>query len=182
MRIVTHGDQGGEALLRELRDVSRRPAMTAGARTSDREVAAQVLQVISDDAEARARVAREIAESLGRTLYRIDLSGIVSTYIGETEKNLRAAFEIAASGDVVLFFDEADALFGAREDVKESRLADDAWERIARSGGIVVLGTRGSGDDSEGKGDASGSTGGSKRGSGVRSGPVMARILVPPTP
>ena len=54
------------------------------------------------------------------TLYRIDLSAVVSKYIGETEKNLRKLFDAAEDGGAILFFDEADALFGKRSEVKDS--------------------------------------------------------------
>src|SRR5205807_3937636 len=53
-------------------------------------------------------------------LYRIDLSSVVSKYIGETEKNLRRVFDAAEEGGAVLLFDEADALFGKRSEVKDS--------------------------------------------------------------
>jgi SpoVK/Ycf46/Vps4 family AAA+-type ATPase len=53
-------------------------------------------------------------------LYRIDLSSVVSKYIGETEKNLRRVFDAAESGSAILLFDEADALFGKRSEVKDS--------------------------------------------------------------
>jgi SpoVK/Ycf46/Vps4 family AAA+-type ATPase len=53
-------------------------------------------------------------------LYRIDLSAVVSKYIGETEKNLRRLFDAAEDGGAILFFDEADALFGKRSEVKDS--------------------------------------------------------------
>lgn len=64
------------------------------------------------------------AEVLGKALnldvYRIDLSAVVSKYIGETEKNLRQVFDAAEEGGVILLFDEADALFGKRTEVKDS--------------------------------------------------------------
>lgn len=60
-----------------------------------------------------------IAGELGVELYRIDLSSVVSKYIGETEKNLRRIFDAAEESGAVLFFDEADALFGKRSDVKD---------------------------------------------------------------
>jgi SpoVK/Ycf46/Vps4 family AAA+-type ATPase len=53
-------------------------------------------------------------------LYRVDLSQVVSKYIGETEKNLRRIFDAAEGGGAVLLFDEADALFGKRSEVKDS--------------------------------------------------------------
>lgn len=64
--------------------------------------------------------AEVIANSLNLDLYRIDLSAVVSKYIGETEKNLRRIFDAAETGGAVLLFDEADALFGKRSDVKDS--------------------------------------------------------------
>ena len=64
--------------------------------------------------------AEVLAGELGLDLYRIDLSQVVSKYIGETEKNLRRVFDAAQEGGAVLLFDEADALFGKRSDVKDS--------------------------------------------------------------
>jgi AAA+ superfamily predicted ATPase len=61
-----------------------------------------------------------IANELGLDLYRIDLSGIVSKYIGETEKNLARIFSAAEDANAILFFDEADALFGKRSEVRDS--------------------------------------------------------------
>jgi hypothetical protein len=61
-----------------------------------------------------------IARELGLDLYQIDLSRIVSKYIGETEKNLDAVFSAARGSNAVLFFDEADALFGKRSEVKDA--------------------------------------------------------------
>uniref|UniRef100_UPI0031FCD2F3 ATP-binding protein n=1 Tax=Sphaerothrix gracilis TaxID=3151835 RepID=UPI0031FCD2F3 len=61
-----------------------------------------------------------LAQELQLDLYRIDLSSVVSKYIGETEKNLRRVFDAAETGGVILLFDEADALFGKRSDVKDS--------------------------------------------------------------
>jgi len=64
--------------------------------------------------------AEVIARDLGLLLYKIDLSSVVSKYIGETEKNLSAIFEEAHMSNAVLFFDEADALFGKRSEVKDA--------------------------------------------------------------
>jgi SpoVK/Ycf46/Vps4 family AAA+-type ATPase len=64
--------------------------------------------------------AEAIANELTLNLYRIDLSQVVSKYIGETEKNLRRLFDSAEDGGAILFFDEADALFGKRSEVKDS--------------------------------------------------------------
>ncbi|WP_423961469.1 ATP-binding protein, partial [Bradyrhizobium sp.] len=64
--------------------------------------------------------AEVLARDLDLDLYRIDLSAVVSKYIGETEKNLRQVFDAAEEGGALLLFDEADALFGKRSDVKDS--------------------------------------------------------------
>lgn len=64
--------------------------------------------------------AEAIAHRVGIDLYRIDLSSIVSKYIGETEKNLRRVFDAAEAGGAILLFDEADALFGRRSEVRDS--------------------------------------------------------------
>ncbi len=68
----------------------------------------------------KTMAAEAIANELYLDLYRIDLSQVVSKYIGETEKNLRRLFDAAEEGGVILFFDEADALFGKRSEVKDS--------------------------------------------------------------
>lgn len=64
--------------------------------------------------------AEVLAHALRLDLYHIDLSSIVSKYIGETEKNLRRVFDAAEEGGAILLFDEADALFGKRSEVKDS--------------------------------------------------------------
>ncbi|WP_197510495.1 AAA family ATPase [Tessaracoccus coleopterorum] len=61
-----------------------------------------------------------LARDLDLLLYRIDLSAVVDKYIGETEKNLRRLFDAAEGGGAILFFDEADALFGRRSEVRDS--------------------------------------------------------------
>ena len=61
-----------------------------------------------------------LANTLNLDLYKIDLSKVVNKYIGETEKNLKKIFDAAENGGAILLFDEADALFGKRSDVKDS--------------------------------------------------------------
>jgi hypothetical protein len=68
----------------------------------------------------KTMAAEVLAGELRLDLYRIDLSSVVSKYIGETEKNLRRVFDAAEEGGAVLLFDEADALFGKRSEVKDS--------------------------------------------------------------
>jgi winged helix domain-containing protein/ATPase family protein associated with various cellular activities (AAA) len=69
----------------------------------------------------KTMAAEIVAGSLGLDLYRIDLSAVVSKYIGETEKNLERIFRAADQGDAVLLFDEADAIFGKRSEVRDAR-------------------------------------------------------------
>jgi len=68
----------------------------------------------------KTMAAEVLASELRLDLYRIDLSQVVSKYIGETEKNLRRVFDAAEEGGAILLFDEADALFGKRSEVKDS--------------------------------------------------------------
>jgi SpoVK/Ycf46/Vps4 family AAA+-type ATPase len=88
-----------------------------------------------------------MAGELGTVLYKIDLSAVVSKYIGETEKNLARIFSEAETSNEILFFDEADALFGKRSEVKDSH---DHYANIEISyllqkmgvyEGIVILAT-----------------------------------------
>jgi hypothetical protein len=68
----------------------------------------------------KTMAAEVLANELRLDLYRIDLSSVVSKYIGETEKNLRRVFAAAEGGGAILLFDEADALFGKRSEVRDS--------------------------------------------------------------
>ncbi len=95
----------------------------------------------------KTMAAEVIANELKLNLYRIDLSGVVSKYIGETEKNLRRLFDAAEQGGAILFFDEADALFGKRSEVKDShdRYANIEinylLQRMEAFGGLAILAT-----------------------------------------
>ena len=68
----------------------------------------------------KTMAAEVIAAELGLDLFRVDLAGTVSKYIGETEKNLRCIFDAAEGSGAILLFDEADALFGKRSDVSDA--------------------------------------------------------------
>jgi hypothetical protein len=68
----------------------------------------------------KTMAAEVLANDLRLNLYRVDLSVVISKYIGETEKNLRRLFDAAEEGGAIIFFDEADALFGKRSEVKDS--------------------------------------------------------------
>ena len=88
-----------------------------------------------------------LGKAAGREVYRVDLSSVVSKYIGETEKNLAALFETAQHRDWILFFDEADALFGKRTSVKDAhdRYANQEvsylLQRVEDYDGLAVLAT-----------------------------------------
>lgn len=73
-----------------------------------------------DSGTGKTMAAEVLANALKLDLYRIDLSAVVSKYIGETEKNLRQVFDAAEDGGAILFFDEADAIFGKRSEVKDA--------------------------------------------------------------
>ena len=95
----------------------------------------------------KTMTANAIAGELKMPLYQVNLSHIVDKYIGETEKNLEKAFSFAEKTNSVLFFDEADALFGKRSEVKDShdKYANTEisylLQRIEAYDGIVVLAT-----------------------------------------
>jgi len=95
----------------------------------------------------KTMAAEVIAHALGLDLYRIDLADLVSKFIGETEKNLERIFDDAEHSNAILFFDEADAIFGKRSEVKD---AHDRYanieisyllQRIEVYNGITVLAT-----------------------------------------
>ena len=95
----------------------------------------------------KTMAAQVLARSLDLELYRVDLAGVVSKYIGETEKNLRTVFDACQRAPVLLLFDEADALFGKRTQVKDAhdRFAnieiDYLLQRMEQFDGLAVLAT-----------------------------------------
>jgi hypothetical protein len=95
----------------------------------------------------KTMAAQVVARELGRELYRVDLAGVVNKYIGETEKRLKLVFEACERSAVVLFFDEADALFGQRTQVKDAhdRYAniqiDYLLQRMEQFDGVAILAT-----------------------------------------
>jgi hypothetical protein len=126
-RAVVYRDWGFGKKLNRGRGIS---ALFSGASGTGKTLAAEVL-----------------ANHLRLELYRIDLSSVVSKYIGETEKNLRRVFDAAESSGAILFFDEADALFGKRSEVKDShdRYAnieiDYLLQRMEEYRGLAILAT-----------------------------------------
>jgi hypothetical protein len=95
----------------------------------------------------KTMAAEIIAGELGLDLYKLDLSSVVSKYIGETEKNLERVFTAASAGNLVLFFDEADSLFGKRSEVSDARdryaniETSYLLQRLEAYDGLVVLAT-----------------------------------------
>jgi AAA+ superfamily predicted ATPase len=95
----------------------------------------------------KTMAAEILARHLRLDLYRVDLAGVVSKYIGETEKNLKKIFDAAERSGAILFFDEADALFGKRTDVKDShdRFANIEvnylLQRMENFNGLSILAT-----------------------------------------
>jgi SpoVK/Ycf46/Vps4 family AAA+-type ATPase len=102
---------------------------------------------VGSDAATAASAAEALANELGRDLYRVDLSRVVSKYIGETEKNLNRVFDAAEKAGWVLFFDEADALLGQRTSVTDShdRYANldisFLLDRLENFEGLAILAT-----------------------------------------
>jgi len=92
-------------------------------------------------------IASLIARELGQELYQIDLSRVVSKWLGETEKNLARVFDAAEGANVMLLFDEADALFAKRTEVKSSNdrhanaEVNYLLQRVERFEGICILTT-----------------------------------------
>jgi SpoVK/Ycf46/Vps4 family AAA+-type ATPase len=91
--------------------------------------------------------AEVLANDLELDLYRTDLSGVISKYIGETEKNLRRLFDAAEDGGAILFIDEADALLGKRSEVRDAhdRFAnvqiDYLLQRMESYHGLAIMAT-----------------------------------------
>ncbi len=100
-----------------------------------------------DSGTGKTMAAEALAFDLGLELYKVDLSMVVSKYIGETEKNLSRIFAGAEESNAILFFDEADAIFGKRSEVKDAhdRYANVETgyllQKMEEHEGIVVLAT-----------------------------------------
>ena len=95
----------------------------------------------------KTMAAQVVARELGHELYTVDLSTVVSKYIGETEKNLSRVFDAAERSNALLFFDEADALFGKRSEVRDARdrfaniEVSYLLQRMEQHEGITILAT-----------------------------------------
>ena len=140
-------------LLRQLRDVCRAIRfrhVVYGDWGFDRRTASGkglVALFSGPSGTGKTMAASIVARELGLEMYRIDLSAVVSKYIGETEKNLSRIFDEAKASNAILFFDEADALFGKRSEVRDAhdRYAniETAYllQRVESYEGCVILAT-----------------------------------------
>jgi AAA+ superfamily predicted ATPase len=131
------------------RAVVQKKATSARRAKRSKATSAAVLVLSGSTALRRRKSAETLAESLQVDLFRVDVSAVVSQYIGETEKNLNDVFDKAEAGGAILFFDEADALFGARGHVNDAhdRFANAETahflQRMESHDGIVILTTNG---------------------------------------
>jgi len=146
--IVLPGDQ--LAMLREIvNTVRRRPLVLDewGVGQKLASSAGVTILFAGPPGTGKTMAAEIMAAELGLDLYKIDLSTIVSKYIGETEKNLEQIFEEAEHSSAILFFDEADALFGKRSEVRDShdRYANIEisylLQRMEAYDGVTILAT-----------------------------------------
>ncbi len=102
---------------------------------------------VGDPGTGKTMSAEIVANDLGLDLYKIDLSMMVSKYIGETEKNIGRVFDEATTSNAILFFDEADAIFGKRSEVKDSHdrhaniEVSYLLQRMETFDGVVILAT-----------------------------------------
>lgn len=106
-----------------------------------------VVLISSTQRETAWAAAQALAGELQQEVHRLDLGTLTSSYLGETEKNLTRAFSQAEAAGVVLFLDEADALFGPRSNVKDAhdRYAnldpEDVFRRLAHFHGVAIVST-----------------------------------------
>lgn len=132
-QIVRYGSNGFDQLIKRFRTSSRNafPILFAGSSEHFKTIAADIISV-----------------ELNLDLYRASLSSLVSKYMGETEKNLDRLFREAAKSNSVVLLDEADALFGKREDIisadERHAILEVSYllQRIEDYNGIVILSTK----------------------------------------
>jgi ATPases of the AAA+ class len=154
--VLQHGDASvGQRLTTQvnLRDLGA-PGELQGALDSMRQqIALQhpgALQClfIGAPGNGQALAAASLGKAAGVAVFRIDLSAVVSRYIGETEKNLDRIFDHAQSANAILFFDEADALFGKRTEVNDAHdryanvEAAYLLQRLEAHAGLAILAVR----------------------------------------
>lgn len=136
------------------RPVAKKPAAkkkpTAVRRAKKATAASAAVLILSGSTPLRRRKAAEtLAETLKVDLFRVDLSAVVSKYIGETEKNLNDVFDKAEASGAILFFDEADALFATGRQAKDAGDRPENAElahllqRIEGHRGLIILTSNG---------------------------------------
>jgi hypothetical protein len=138
------------ARLRELSSaVSRREQVFGdwGFRRSSGGYSSLRMLFTGESGTGKTMSAAVVAHEAGLELFQVDVSAVVSKYIGETEKNLERIFRAAEGSDALLFFDEADALFGKRSEVSDAHdryaniEASYLLQRVERYDGVLVLAT-----------------------------------------
>lgn len=114
---------------------------------SSRAPSGTVILMAGPTGSGKTMAAEILAAETGRDIYRVDMAGVVSKYIGETEKNLDRVLETAAARDAVLLFGEADALFGKRTEIKDAHDrhtnidTNYLLQRIENYSGLAILTT-----------------------------------------
>lgn len=126
-------DLRGTGPVQRIVDLLRERPVPMVAAVSDANPRAALLWILDPDLQRQGQLVEALSQDLGKPLLRIDLAAVVSPYIDETEKNLRRVFEAAEAQGAILVFDEADALFGKRGEVRDAhdRYAnlDESWLR-----------------------------------------------------
>ena len=134
-------------LLPKLKDTTKltiNPATRSLSLTGNR----QRIWMAGSSGTGKTIAAQWLGSRLGKNVYRVDIAALVSPYIGETEKNLNRLFEKAELAGQVLFFDEADALFGKRTGVQDAhdKYANQEvsyfMQRLEKYRGLVLVATR----------------------------------------
>jgi SpoVK/Ycf46/Vps4 family AAA+-type ATPase len=123
-----------------------------GAESTDRSKG-KIILFAGSGKKNKKLAAKLLGNQLSKEVYRVDLSRLLSKYIGETEKNLNKIFNTAEQKNWILFFDEADALFGKRTNVKDShdKYANQEvsylLQRIEEYPGLVIINSNSKDDD-----------------------------------
>jgi SpoVK/Ycf46/Vps4 family AAA+-type ATPase len=133
--------------LKKVTSYAKKSAIVYKSSENQKRIAKKISLFTGADTSGKTLAAETLARSTKKDLYRINLTQVVSKYIGETEKNLEKIFKRAENKNWILFFDEADALLGKRTDVKDShdRYANIEisylLQRIENYPGLVILAT-----------------------------------------
>ena len=140
-----HLSSSAMAELRKMAAELRARIKAPGSKTAPPQGPANLILLGGASGPGKTLAAQSLAHELGLDVFRIDATQIVNKYIGETEKNLSAIFQAVENSSAILFFDEADALFGKRTEVKDShdRYANIEvnylLQQIRAFNGVVIL-------------------------------------------